>query len=502
MNYLFALLCFLSALTCLGQQPTPAADSLRRHYTQDMKAVSQVFEQQFYPNRPAIYALSEGPFLAKIDSLKQPFLSILQKYSSPFQALNAAFIPTEQRDIGYFFDAIILNYPYFHENHTHKKVRLSAATQARLDQHLKEFNNPALLTSQDFRGYVQAFLRHQSSEEVKKPIYKKSDNKRLDAYLALVPTYFTNQACRDYWQYHYLRAHLEDWGSKNIGPAIKSFVATSQNATHTRTIDSLYTESANSYQGHVIKTYKTVDGHALDLHLFLPDSTYKNAKRPVMVFFSGGSWTQGTPEWNFYNAAAYARKGWVAVAVEYRIADRHETTPFEAVKDAKSAIRWLRMHAAAYNLDPNRIVASGNSAGGHLVLGAALAENINERTDDLRISSVPNLLLVNAGVYNMQADGSTSWISKGLKDKNDVQKISPQHLLKKGLPPMLLLHGTHDQSVEYQTAKMFAQAMQQLGNDVEFHTLQGAPHAIWWDRRFSGKVATLRTEFLKKHGYE
>jgi acetyl esterase/lipase len=147
-------------------------------------------------------------------------------------------------------------------------------------------------------------------------------------------------------------------------------------------------------------------------------------------------------------------------------------------------------------------VASGNSAGGHLVLTTAMANEWNESTDNLNYSASPNLLLVNSGVYNLYSEGSTDWITRDLKDKSLVKKISPQHLLIKGLPPMLIIHGTNDQSVDYATAKAFAEKMKQLGNQFEFDTLEGAPHYIWFDGRFSGKVASLRKEFLKKYGYE
>jgi acetyl esterase/lipase len=397
---------------------------------------------------------------------------------------------------------MILDYPYFHENHTQKTIQLTKSTQTKLSRHLKDFNNPDILPSKDFQGYVESFLRHQSSTEVKKEIYKKSDNKRLDAYLNLIPKYFKNQQCKDYWQYHYLFAHLDNWGSKNMGNAVKAFHSTCKNTSYSKTIDSIYAESANSYKGHLIETYKAVDDFKLDLHIFLPDTSYRNTKRPVMVYFSGGSWTEGTPEWDFYNCVNYAAKGWVAVSVEYRVADRYETTPFEAVKDARSAIRWLRMNAAAYHIDTNRIVASGNSAGGHLVLTTALANEVNESTDNLNYNASPNLLLVNSGVYNLYADRSTDWISRALKDKNIVKKISPQHLLRAGLPPMLIIHGTNDQSVGYAWAKAFTDEMKQFGNEFEFQSLEGAPHYIWYDRRFSGKVAGLRKEFLKKYGYE
>jgi len=467
-----------------------------------MKIASNAFSAAYYPNLRDIYSLDERQFLNKIDSLKQLFVTVSNKYKKAFENIDKSFIPNEVRDIEYFFDRMTVDYPYFHENYTGRKTQLSKPIQKKLDKHLNDFNNPAILSSRDFQGYVESFLRHQSSIELKKEIYKTSDNKRLDAYLNLIPKYFTNQECREFWQYHYLFAHLDDWGSKNIGNAVKSFLSTCKNTSYTRTIDSLYTESANSYKGHLIKTYKTVDGFNLDLHIFLPDTADQKARRAAIVYFSGGSWTKGTPEWDFYNCANYAKQGWVAVSVEYRVADRYETTPFEAVKDARSAIRWLRMHADTYNIDTNRIVASGNSAGGHLVLTTALANEINDPTDNLNFSASPNLLLVNSGVYNLYNDGSTDWISRDLKDKSYVKKISPQQLLRKGLPPMLIIHGTNDRSVDYASAKAFAEAMQQLGNPFEFETLEGAPHYIWYDRRFSGKVASLRKDFLKKYGYE
>jgi len=497
------LLAFLSLSTAnsFGQNKQ-YADSLHKAYNADMKIASNEFSAAYYPNIPAVYSLDQGNFLHKIDSLKQPFLNVANNYKSAFQNIETNFIPNEQRDIEYFFDRMIVDYPYYHEIYAGRKIQLTKSIQKKLDQHLKDFNNPNLISSRDFQGYVESFLRHQSTIELKKEKYIKSDNKRLDAYLNLIPKYFTEQTCKEYWQYHYLHAHLDDWGSKNIGEKVKSFLTTCKNTSYTKSIDSMYTESANSYKGHLIKTYKTVDGFNLDLHIYLPDSTYQKTKRPVIVYFSGGSWTKGTPEWAFYDCANFSKKGWIAVSVEYRVADRFETSPFEAVKDARSAIRWLRMNAATYNIDTNRIVASGNSAGGHLVLTTVLANEINESTDNLNVSASPNLLLVNSGVYNLYAEGSTDWISRDLKDKTYVKKISPQHLLRKGLPPILIIHGTNDRSVDYATAKTFAEEMKPLENPFEFETLEGAPHHIWYDRRFSGRVASFRNEFLKKYGYE
>ena len=64
---------------------------------------------------------------------------------------------------------------------------------------------------------------------------------------------------------------------------------------------------------------------------------------------------------------------------------------------------------------------------------------------------------------------------------------------------MLIIHGTNDQSVDYLSTKLFADEMKKFGNDFEFQTLEGAHHYILYDRRFSGKVAEIRKEFLKKN---
>lgn len=501
MKFVWTISLLLSSFVC-DSQNSLSFDTLRKAYNADMKLVSDEFSANYDPKRASVYSLNPQQFLKKIDSLKQPFLKIADKYAGQFQVVAKTFIPDERRDISLFFDRMIVDYPYLHENYTGKQVTLPKTVQTRLKQHLKYFNNPQLLSSKDFISYAEAVLRHQTTTELRKAQYKKSDNKRLDAYLNIIPAYFTNRACKEFWQHHYLFAHLENFGSKNTAEAVKSFLSTCTNSSYTKPIDSIYRESVESYKGHLVKTYKTVNGTNLDLHIFLPDTSIPKTKRPVMIYFHGGSWTEGTPEWDFFNCANFAKKGWVAVAVEYRIADRHETTPFEAVKDARSAIRWLRANAAQYEIDTSRIVASGNSAGGHLVLATAMANEINENTDNLNIGASPNILLINSGVFDLTADASTAWISKGLTNKSFIQKISPQHLLRKGLPPMLIIHGTNDQSVNYTTARSFAESMKKTGNDIEFHTLEGAHHYIWYDRRFSVKVAEMRKAFLKKYGYE
>jgi acetyl esterase/lipase len=134
------------------------------------------------------------------------------------------------------------------------------------------------------------------------------------------------------------------------------------------------------------------------------------------------------------------------------------------------------------------------------VLTCAMANGIDEKTDDLRFSPVPNVLLVNSGVYDLTDEG-TAWIRRTLQKKELVKQISPDYLVRKGLPPTLAIHGTNDGNVPFATAKRFEAEMMQAGNPLEFHVLPGASHFIWLDRRYSGQVDSLQNAFLKKLGY-
>jgi acetyl esterase/lipase len=93
-------------------------------------------------------------------------------------------------------------------------------------------------------------------------------------------------------------------------------------------------------------------------------------KAPVMLFWYGGSWQHGAKDYYGFVGSELARRGFVAVLPDYRLAPDH---PFPAfVEDAALAVRWTRDHAAEFGGDAARIYISGHSAGGHNALMLAL----------------------------------------------------------------------------------------------------------------------------------
>jgi acetyl esterase/lipase len=148
-----------------------------------------------------------------------------------------------------------------------------------------------------------------------------------------------------------------------------------------------------SIEGAAAHVYKTVSGIELRLHVFSPGHGNSTAK-PAVVFFFGGAWTSGTVTQFVPQARHLTDRGMVAVIADYRVFGRHQTSPFEAVADAKSAVRWLRTHAPEFGVDPSRIVASGGSSGGHIALSAATFDAFDEPGEDTKISSKPDALVL------------------------------------------------------------------------------------------------------------
>jgi acetyl esterase/lipase len=134
-----------------------------------------------------------------------------------------------------------------------------------------------------------------------------------------------------------------------------------------------------------IRTYKTVDGADLKLHVFKPSGTF-TAPRPAMVLLHGGGWNVGGPEWTYDRAKAYASRGMVAIGVQYRLSNFKTITPLDAMADTRDAIRWVRSHAGELGVDPARIAVYAWSAGGHLGVSAFLFADV--RTDG--VSASPN----------------------------------------------------------------------------------------------------------------
>jgi acetyl esterase/lipase len=174
----------------------------------------------------------------------------------------------------------------------------------------------------------------------------------------------------------------------------------------------------------------------------------------------------------------------VAIAADYRVNSRHQVKPTACVADAKSAIRWVRTHAARLGLDPNRIAAGGGSAGGHLAAATATLPDFDEPAEDRKVSSVPNALvlfnpaLVLAPMEGLPLEGFGTRVPEE-RLGTAPEKISPAHHVKKGTPPTVIFHGKADTTVPYATAEKFESVMKAAGNRCELVGYEGQPHGFF-----------------------
>lgn len=259
------------------------------------------------------------------------------------------------------------------------------------------------------------------------------------------------------------------------------------------------------------RIYKKVDGVELTLYIFKPKDHRVSDPRPAIIFFFGGGWKAGSPAQFAPHCEHYAKKGLVAITVDYRVKSRHGVKAVSCVEDAKSAIRWVRSQADQLGIDPNRIVAGGGSAGGHLAAATGTVTQFDRTSENLEISSVPNaMMLFNPACILGPIPGKeTEWNKKAasINERTGVPstEISPYHQIRKGNPPTIIFHGKADTTVPYQTAELFTMAMKKAGNRCDLVGFDDMPHGFFNRGRFQNKPFEETLEkadaFLASLGY-
>ncbi|HEU5038133.1 MAG TPA: alpha/beta hydrolase [Nocardioides sp.] len=227
------------------------------------------------------------------------------------------------------------------------------------------------------------------------------------------------------------------------------------------------------------------------LDIYRPAAGAENA--PVLLQVHGGGWTIGTKDQQGIPLMQHlAAKGWVCVAINYRLAPRD---PFPAqIIDVKRAIAWIREHIAEYGGDPDYLAITGGSAGGHLTALAAVTPNDPayqpgfEGADTSVAVAVPHY-----GVYDF-AGSSGLRSAEQMRDRFLAPRVvrrswaeapevfeagTPLLRVTKEAPDFFVLHGAHDSLVSVEQARLFVQRLREVsGATVVYAELPGAQHAF------------------------
>lgn len=339
-----------------------------------------------------------------------------------------------------------------------------------------DFNDSTLLSIDTYSRFLSRYTKAKAFERAASdPVLKTSINQATEARYAVAIETYKNPVVRDALLHEILLNQFAEgddgpFGCKGIESLMSRFDQECTDPALRAEIDKRYRECLANRNAPVIRPYKTVGTTSLDAHIFPVAGAGPGAKNPAFLFFHGGGWAAGMPEWGYGVCRRLAAKGIVGISFEYRLRWPHGTTPIESVADAKSAVRWTRLHAAELGIDPERIVVAGFSAGGHLAAATAIIPGYDEPGEDTSVSSVPAAMVLSSAAVDVVVE---PWFSECLAGRGDARALSPAQHVRSGLPPAIVFNGIKDELAGFAKAEAFCNNMRAAGNRCELITFKG-----------------------------
>lgn len=228
------------------------------------------------------------------------------------------------------------------------------------------------------------------------------------------------------------------------------------------------------------------EGRKEKADLYLPKEIPGGKRVPAVLIVHGGGWSGGDKhagrEQNI--GTNLALKGYVAMSINYVLAEAKGTnvTWPQNLYDCKTAVRWLRKNAERLQIDPDKIGAIGGSAGGHLVSMLALTDakdGFEPKEPYAEFSSRIQCVVDMYGPIDLGAHHDISMFRKTRAEAPELYKQASPHIYAdKNDPPVLILHGTGDKTVDYQQSEFFAEALKKAGTKHELILIPDAPHTF------------------------
>jgi acetyl esterase/lipase len=307
-------------------------------------------------------------------------------------------------------------------------------------------------------------------------------------------------------------AAVEDALTAGLGPEYRSRIDPDVAARFAPAVD--WTQIAAPFPirpGHDVERIRDVvyaeeGGHRLRLDVYRHRD--RPSRAPTLLQIHGGGWVLGSKnEQGLPLMHHLARRGWVCVSADYRLSPR-ATFP-DPLVDVKRALAWVRSEGLAYGVDPDCVVITGGSAGGHLASLAALTPNEalyqpGFEDADTRVQACVAFY----GVYDFTDHGKHQR-NRGLvrllerqvmkcsfaDARERYERASPFHCVGTEIPPFFVIHGDHDTLVPVGEARAFAEALRAASpGRVCYAEIPGAQHAF-------EIFPSLRTTFVV-HGVE
>ncbi len=263
---------------------------------------------------------------------------------------------------------------------------------------------------------------------------------------------------------------------------------------------------ANQYQIASNVTYRSVNNQDIKLDVYYRRGA--TTPQPTLVFMHGGFWVAGSKDTMLPALLPWMEMGWNVVNVEYRLGPASLAPA--ALEDCLCALKWVAAapQVQMYHFDPNHLVVSGESAGGHLSLSLGIIPDSAGFATDCpgptpKVAGVVNWFGITdvADVIdgpNRQA-AAARWFGEMPNRMEVAKRVSPLTYVRAGLPPILTVHGDADTTVPYAEAVKLHQELAKLGVPNQLLTIPGGRHGNFSADERTKIYLTIR-EFLAKNG--
>lgn len=239
--------------------------------------------------------------------------------------------------------------------------------------------------------------------------------------------------------------------------------------------------------------------------LYLPPKEGKPS--PVVINIHGGGWNKGVKE-SQTGFNTFFKMGYAVANMEYRLSG--QATAPAAVEDARCMLIYLVKHAKELNIDVNKIVVMGGSAGGHLALMAGLLGNDHRfdgncpGVDNIKVAAIIDKYGITdvwdwAYGKNLTSKSAKQWLGDKATDEAFAKTVSPLTYVNKNSPPTFIVHGDADPTVPYQQSVDLHKKFLDMGVKTEFITVPGGLHGKF-DKDKNSEINKAIAEFLTSLG--
>jgi acetyl esterase/lipase len=222
---------------------------------------------------------------------------------------------------------------------------------------------------------------------------------------------------------------------------------------------------------------------------------------PIVINIHGGGWKSGTKDTQG-GFSPFFKAGFAVANMEYRMSGQAKAPA--AIEDTRCMLIYLIENAKKLNIDPNKIIIMGGSAGGHLALMGGLLANDHRfdtncmGTENIKVAAIIDkygIMDVWDWTYGPQHKSSSPafWLGDNVKNDSFIQSVSPITYVTKNSPPIFIVHGDADPTVPYRQSVDLYKKLQELGVKSEFFTVPGGLHGKFEkDKNIEINVAILK----------